>query len=337
MSKLDAPIKLMALWPMDRILTTELCIFPDFDAAARAVLVHLRGRLDFDLWMVTRTEGQDWTVLQVEDHGYGVKEGVVFKWEDTICFHMFHGDGPRVAPCVADVAAYAAAPLLRQVAVGAYMGVPLVRDDGSLFGTLCAIDPSSKPKEIVKELPLVELCGQLLSTILDREIRAAEQTRLAERMHAEAMRDPLTGLYNRRGWESLIAAEEARCRRYGHAACVVSIDLDGLKVVNDTLGHARGDELIRRASAAILSAARTADIAARVGGDEFLILLVECDGAAAAPVLRRLRKTLAACDVKASIGIANYSGVRRMTGTVEEADRRMYANKNERHSTASAH
>ena len=72
--------------------------FSDFDAAAHSVLEFLYHRLSFDLWMVTRTEGDDWIVLQALDHGYGVKEGSVFRWADSFCSQMVLGLGPCIAP-----------------------------------------------------------------------------------------------------------------------------------------------------------------------------------------------------------------------------------------------
>lgn len=59
--------------------------FQNFESASAAVLGFLRQRLGFGLWMVTRTEGDDWIVLQSEDHGYNVKAGKVFKWADSFC------------------------------------------------------------------------------------------------------------------------------------------------------------------------------------------------------------------------------------------------------------
>ena len=185
----------------------------DFSSAARAVLAFLHGRLGFDLWMVTRTEGDDWIVLQREDHGYEVPQGAVFRWADSFCSQMVAGRGPRVAPCSAEVPVYANAPISRQVQIGAYVGVPLDRGDGSLFGTLCAIHPEAQPGEILAEQPLIELLAGLLCTLLESELRATEQVRLMERAEAEALTDALTGLYNRRGWERLLAGEEERCRR----------------------------------------------------------------------------------------------------------------------------
>ena len=208
-----------------------------FDTASRDVLHYLHDRLGFGLWMVTRTKGLDWVVLQAEDHGYGVEDGDVFQWADSFCSRMVRGEGPRIAPRSAEVPAYAEAPIGSQVPIGAYIGVPLNRTDGELFGTLCAIDPDPKPDEIVDELNNIELMARLLETILESECKANDEARRAERAEAQAMSDHLTGLYNRRGWDLLLASEEKRCRQFAHPATILSIDLDELKPINDTQGH----------------------------------------------------------------------------------------------------
>src|ERR1700712_565977 len=99
---------------------------PDFAGASREVLSFLHQRIGMDLWMVTRTDDADWVVLQSEGPGYGVKPGDVFRWADTYCSRMVRGDGPRIAPRVADIPAYADLAFTRDLPVGAYVGVPLV-------------------------------------------------------------------------------------------------------------------------------------------------------------------------------------------------------------------
>ena len=299
----------------------------DFDAAARQTIAFLHQRLGFDLWMVTRTEGDDWIVLQAEDHGYGVAEGTVFRWADSFCSRMVAGLGPRIAPQSQKVPAYQAAPLGQELAIAAYVGVPLTRPDGELFGTLCGIHPASMPDSILEEQDLVELLASLLSSVLHSEIKAAEHARRVERAEAEAMNDGLTGLYNRRGWDNLLKAEEERCRRYKHPACVVSVDLDGLKAVNDSQGHSAGDALILGAATALRSVVRAQDIVARVGGDEFAIIGVECDRVGADRLQTRLRFALLAQGVKASVGLATRLPAEGLEHAWEQADIAMYADK----------
>lgn len=299
----------------------------DFESAGRAVLAFLHKRLGFGLWMVTRTLGNDWIVLQSEDHGYGVASGTVLRWADSFCSEMVKGNGPRVAPDSDLVPAYAAAPIGRQVDIGAYVGVPLNTVDGGLFGTLCAIDPSPQPEGIAEEQELVELLAELLSSVLQSDLKAAEAVRKAERLELEAQTDSMTGLFNRRAWDQLLAKEEARCRRYGHSAAVLMIDLDGLKQVNDTHGHNAGDELIVRAANALRAARRHADVVARLGGDEFAILAVECDQAGAEVIAQRVQIELGYANVAASVGTALRGYEAGLREAVLQEDRLMYQEK----------
>lgn len=286
----------------------------DFAAAAQATMAHLRRRLGLQLWMVTRTEGDDWIVLHVDEHvdenagkaasGYGIEPGRSFPWTDTLCARMVLGHGPAIAPSAHDVPAYAQAPQAASLAAGAYVGVPLRRSDGSLFGTLCGFDPQPQPDTIREELDTVTLMGELLSKILASELDTGTASRHADRADADATRDPLTGLVNRRGWDLLVQREEERCSRYGHSACVVSLDVDDLQFINDTQGKAAGDALLIRAARALEGVTRGTDTVARLGGDEFAMLMVECDYFDAQALLLRVQEALAAVDVRAALGMA---------------------------------
>ncbi|MCU0307638.1 MAG: sensor domain-containing diguanylate cyclase [Thermoleophilia bacterium] len=306
----------------------------DFEAASRAVLEHLHERLGFGLWMVTRVAGEDWVVLSAEDHGYGVAAGSVFRWTDSFCSRMVRGEGPRFAPDPGAVPAYAEAPIARQVPIGSYVGVPLTDEHGRLFGTLCAIDPAPADPRLAAELPLVELLGGLLGGLLARELQLRSAERRAERAEVAALSDPVTGLPNRRAWDALIAREEHRCHRHGHPAAVLSIDLDGLKHVNDAGGHPAGDELIVRAAAALRGSLREGDVCARIGGDEFAVLGIETDAAGAERLAERARAALAGAGVPASVGAAARDPGRGLRAAYGDADRAMYAEKRARRSRA---
>lgn len=295
-----------------------------FESAARAVMAYLRRRLGFTLWMVTRAEGDDWIVLHSDHAGHEVQEGTVFRWADTCCARMVAGLGPRVAPCIDDVPAYAAAPIRQRLAIAAYIGVPLYQADGRLFGTLCAIDPAAQPHALAGERELVETFAGVLNALLQTETLLAAEARRAERAHAEATIDPLTGLFNRRGWMRLLTSEEQRCRRYGHPASVLVLDLDDLKEVNDREGHFAGDELIARAADVLKDEARAHDVVARVGGDEFALLAVECDRVRAEVLATRLQSALEAAGVRAAIGSAQRQPGPGLEHAWHEADQRMY-------------
>ncbi len=302
----------------------------NFESASIRALTFLRQKLGFQLCMVTRAEGNDWTVLHSDDKGYGVVPGDVFNWDDSFCCEMVKGLGPNIAADANQVPAYAAAEIGRKIPIGAYIGVPLRIADGRLFGTLCGIDPSVQPHDISEHQELIEMLGEMLSTILQMELRVDEEERRAERFQAQALTDALTGLYNRGGWEQLLAKEEARYQRYRQSSVVIVVDLDELKTVNDLQGHAAGDSLIKRAASALQAASRAEDVVARLGGDEFGIIGVGCDLAAGQALCSRLEAALDAEGIKASYGLAVTTKTTRIAAALTIADNEMYEQKRQK-------
>jgi len=274
---------------------------PDFAGASREVLSFLHQRIGMDLWMVTRADNEDWVVLTAEDHGYGVKEGDVFRWADTFCSRMVRDQGPRVAPRAVDVPAYADLPFARQLPVGAYVGVPLVDGAGRLFGTLCGLNPKPMPSSLAEEQAMLEVLADMLSGLLSAELHTTALAREAEAARSEALTDPLTGLANPRGWELALAAEEERCRRYGASACVVAIELDGMKGVTS---REVCDAVLMRAAQALRKTVRKPDTLARLDEDRFMVLGVECTTAEAMALLRRLEQSVQAAELSAALGMA---------------------------------
>lgn len=277
--------------------------------------------------MVTRTQGESWIVLQSIDHGYNIRPGTVFRWSDSFCSRMVQGLGPTIAPSSSDIISYAEAPIGQKVPIKAYIGAPLTNPDGSLFGTLCAIDPNEQPQEIKNEEPLILALATLLSTILKQELELENAHRAVEHYKNESTLDPLTNVFNRRGWNQVVDVEEARCKRYGHTAAVITIDLDDLKSINDTHGHGKGDELIKSAASTLVTCARDTDMVARLGGDEFSVLVTQCDILGANKLLNRTREEFERQGINASFGMA----VRTPTTTIvecwESADSQMYEEK----------
>jgi diguanylate cyclase (GGDEF)-like protein len=107
-----------------------------------------------------------------------------------------------------------------------------------------------------------------------------------------AAHDPLTGLANRRGFDERLRSAAAQSARYGWTFTLVLMDLNGFKQVNDRLGHPAGDEVLRKVGQALRRTLRTGDSAARVGGDEFAVLLGNAGLDALAPFVDRLRHEL---------------------------------------------
>ena len=160
--------------------------------------------------------------------------------------------------------------------------------------------------------------------------QAAQHVERESQAKEEGMTDALTGLLNRRGWERHLKLEEEVCQRERRNGCVVMIDLDDLKKVNDTQGHTQGDELIKRAARALRDGARSGDILARLGGDEFAYLAIGCQPEHAGVVVRRLAESMMKNQVGASLGYAMRDINVNLQGAFDEADRSMYANKRAR-------
>jgi diguanylate cyclase (GGDEF)-like protein len=136
---------------------------------------------------------------------------------------------------------------------------------------------------------------------------------LEAHLYEIANRDSLTGLFSRHRFEDELDQLLARARRYGDAASLMLFDLDRMKPVNDTLGHAAGDQLLRTVADVVTSRLREADVVGRLGGDEFAVLLLEAAPSAAMEVANDLCAAIAeirfetnggTCWTSASIGVA---------------------------------
>ena len=137
------------------------------------------------------------------------------------------------------------------------------------------------------------LTDPLVDGILVNLRDVSQRLALEEQLRHQAFHDTLTGLANRALFEDRLARALARERRHGGKTAVIFIDLDDFKIVNDSLGHGSGDELLRGAAARLEAALRPGDTAARLGGDEFAVLVEELGGAEeASRVAERIRQAL---------------------------------------------
>lgn len=307
--------------------TQHNVIYENFEEAGKQVLRYLHRKYGFGLWMITRVEGDDWIVLQAENEKYDIQVGNVFRWKDSFCYHMVQGKTPKIAPRAQEVECYAQALINHDLKIASYIGQALLHEDGSVFGTICAIDTEPKSDEILSYGPLIELLSDLLSSILQSELRENQQRRLKERFEVEALTDGLTGLFNRRAWDRLLAAEEGRCQRYGLAATLYSIDLNDLKFINDQYGHDHGDRYIQKVAEILLKTTRINDVVARLGGDEFAVLCPEVSTVEAEIVFDRLLRAFAAEGIHVAMGYATRMLNSDLNAVLIQADQRMYEHK----------
>jgi diguanylate cyclase (GGDEF)-like protein len=184
-----------------------------------------------------------------------------------------------------------------------YAGAPLVNPEGLALGALCVMD--TKPREIGQDHrdTLLKLGEIAMSTL--------ELRRTLTQVYQLAMADPLTGLYNLTAFYQALDRTIARQQRHGEPFGVLYLDLDGLKQVNDTHGHTTGDAVLWEVANTMTAWVRSEDVVARIGGDEFAVLLaggpVQAEPAAErvrAKVQERMKR--AGWNVTASIGAVTF-------------------------------
>lgn len=130
---------------------------------------------------------------------------------------------------------------------------------------------------------------RMRNQIADQLQSLAKVESLTEEVYKLAALDQLTGLYNRRSGEQRLAEEMSRAMRHSRPLTLLLIDVDNLKQINDRLGHAAGDLLLKQFAERLQKAIRGSDLAARLGGDEFMVLLPECRAEEVKHVLARLQ------------------------------------------------
>jgi diguanylate cyclase (GGDEF)-like protein len=183
---------------------------------------------------------------------------------------------------------------------------------------------------------------------LEMRQKVAQRTdalqRIVGKLRAQATRDVLTGLYNRRMLDQSLDELVQRCAQDKAPLCLLMIDVDDFKLLNDTLGHAAGDSLLRAIGQLIRSSVRQQDLAFRCGGDEFVIVLPQSGRPEGETLSKRLTELVDALSKplpvprkpRLSIGISTLTDVQFPAGAQElmqEADRRLYAAKFARKST----
>lgn len=192
-------------------------------------------------------------------------------------------------------------------------------------------------KRAVDELRSTRLELEQLNAVLDSKVK--ERTRALEEanslLESLSTTDALTGISNRRNFDSLLQQELARTRRYDTRLSCIMFDIDHFKKVNDNYGHLLGDEVLKMIGEVLRNELRSHDIYARYGGEEFVVLLPETGIEAARKVAEKLRNAIASqtvrhnkhsVNVTVSLGVAEYNPEKMTAATemVEAADKALY-------------
>lgn len=241
----------------------------------------------------------------------------------SFCTHTIQQREPLVIEDALQDPRFATNPLVvGPPHIRSYAGIPLRTPEGYNVGSLCAMHTA--PRTFTAgELAIL---GNFANVVSDQlELRTIAQ------------HDFLTGALTRRGFIEQAEREIARARRYGRIGSLVMLDIDHFKSVNDTYGHAAGDQVLHQVAERAAMTLRPSDVLGRLGGEEFGLLLPETGGEEALVVTERLRQALADHDVRlsdtqilrvtASFGVAALAGDTSVAGWLARADAMLYAAK----------
>lgn len=204
---------------------------------------------------------------------------------------------------------------------------------------LGATNPTRVNDQVLGDEPMVLTDGDHI-TVGESVLKFIGNTSIEAPYHAEiyeqVTRDALTGLYNRRHFIELLDKELARASRYKRPLALCIIDIDLFKHINDTYGHAEGDQVLHRVAQTMHEHARAEDLTARIGGEEFAVLFPETALQDALDICERLREAVADLgfemadkteSVTISVGVTELRHDDARTDFMQRADKAMYAAK----------
>ncbi len=303
-----------------------------FDQASQSMLDYLASAIPMGFWSVTRYDGERQLYLTVRDSVYGLGPGDAHLRSDSMCQHMVTGAGPQIAPDVTVVPPYRTAGVRGALRIGAYIGVPIRRRNGELFGTLCGLDPSAQKETVREHEALLQLLTAALASFLEADEADTAVQRSGERTEWQAGTDALTGLLNEDSWNRHLTVETDRYHRFGDPAAVLVIDLDQLRTVNAALGRDAGDAQLRQAARTLQDVVAPGDIVARLGGAKSGILSCGVTPRHSAALAVRIQGALENLEVACSIGHAAYTMAAGLPATCRNAAAAMYTQRAARRS-----
>ena len=244
----------------------------------------------------------------------------------SFCGHAILGEDIMVVTDACSDERFVDNPLVTgEPKVRFYAGFPLSAANGNKLGTLCLIDhaPRSMSEDDLRLL-------DDLATMVEEELAAIQLATI----------DELTGLSNRRGFQSVAAHALALCQRTDRAASLLFLDLDRFKEINDRFGHAEGDRTLMEFGRILLESFRDSDVVGRLGGDEFCVLLTGANPDGVDSACRRFADAIRAHNtgsqdrppISYSVGIVDYDRERHasIADLIQEADEAMYERKRSR-------
>ena len=273
-----------------------------------SMLQHLTQLESTYLTQIDLPHGQQHLLYTHNTGALQMPEGLSVPWEDTLCRRALEAGQtytPDVPACWGDSTA------AKALGLQTYVSTPVRLPQGQLYGTLCAA--SAQPCDLPPDaLPLLQLFATLIGQQVERELLLRQLQQRNQELSTFAMTDALTGMPNRRALLEEMPRMWARAQRENRYVLLAFIDLDQFKPINDRHGHHIGDQLLCTISRQLLNALRDSDFAARIGGDEFVMLGTGAErspGASPSTEELQVRLTLASqCDVALPHSLLHYPG-----------------------------
>jgi diguanylate cyclase (GGDEF)-like protein len=210
-----------------------------------------------------------------------------------------------------------------------WMGAPL-KVEGRIIGVMAVQSYSKKIHFDQEDLNLLEFVSTQVAQVIERK-------RMEQEIISLSLTDELTGLYNRRGFTVLAEQEMKLAQRFKRSVSLFFFDVDALKTINDSFGHAQGDAALKEVSAILKETFRVADIPARIGGDEFVVLAPDASIESAIILTKRIQTRLERRNQKGerpyhlslSVGISRFDPEtpHSINELISQADDQMYLQK----------
>ena len=278
---------------------------------ARPLLDMLQQVTQLDSAYLTRIDlphSQQHVLYTCNRGALAMPEGLVVPWDDTLCRRALEAQQPYtrdVAACWGDSEA------ARALGLHTYVSAPVRLPQGQLYGTLCAASQTEHALQDIA-LSMLQLFAGLIGQQVERELLLQELQQRNLELASYALTDALTGLPNRRALMEEMPRMWARAEREGRSVLLAFIDLDGFKPINDQHGHNVGDQLLQTVARQLLGSLRESDFAARIGGDEFVMVGTGPElSQSATQVLHELKERLVLatqCDVALPGDLLHYPG-----------------------------
>jgi diguanylate cyclase (GGDEF)-like protein len=253
----------------------------------------------------------------------GPQEGQIFRLKTGVTVTI--GRAPEAEVCLDDegISRQHARVIVREE------GDVILEDQGSRNGTF--VGDNQITRQVLASEDVIRVGG---ATVLKFSWVDSAEEEHRMRLLAAALRDPLTGVYNRRHFDECLMAESAAARRHTKPVCLILLDLDGFKGINDLHGHPAGDAVLRGVSRALQSCARREDLVFRYGGEEFAVIARDTHIAGALQFGERLRRRVERVRVKTgdtpnlqitlSAGVAQLEAAESDVEWVARADAALY-------------